>query len=175
MGKEDNLAEEISEVHTAELAAARASKFNDGHYDHYGKGRLDETVSKTQVQIMVGNYSEDAFVESHMPCGDSVLNLNEDVTNGPKIDKNELGQVETQSDRTMRSWTRINRMNVRPSEEFLSTNKLKLGKRKFGDVLEENCKAETMTLNQKRAKVKFGDGMSDSISAGVKDYPCSKP
>ena len=173
MGKEDNPTEEISGVHTAELAAARASKFNDGHYDHYGKGRLDETVSKTQAQIIVGNYSEDAFVESHMPCGDSVLNLNEDLTNGPKIDKNELGQVETQFDRTMRSWTRINRMNVGLS--FLSTNKLKLGKRQLGDVLEENCKAETMTLNQKRAKVKFGDGMSDSISTGVKDYPCSKP
>ena len=86
-----------------------------------------------------------------------------------------MGQVETQSDKTMRSWTRINRMNVGPSEEFLSTNKLKLGKRQLGDVLEENCKAEAMTLNQKCAKVKFGDGMPDSILAGVKDYPCSKP
>ena len=82
MGKKDYPAEEISGVHTAELAAARALKFNDGHYDHYGKGRLEETVSKTQAQIMVGNYSEDAFVESHMPCGDSVLNLNEDLTMG---------------------------------------------------------------------------------------------
>ena len=91
MGKEDNPAEMVSGVHTAEPAAARASTFNDGLYDHYGKGGLDETVSKTQAQIMVGNYFEDTIVESHVPCEDSVLNLNEDLTNGPKIDKNKLG------------------------------------------------------------------------------------
>ena len=67
---------------------------------------------------MVGNYSEDTIVESHVPCEDSVLNLNEDLTNGPKIDKNKLGQAETQSDRTKGSWTRINRMNIGPQKSF---------------------------------------------------------
>ena len=118
MGKEDNPAEMVSGVHTAEPAAARASTFNDGLYDHYGKGRLDGTVSKTQAQIMVGNYSEDTIVESHVPCEDSVLNFNEDLANGPKIDKNKLGQAETQFDRTKRSWTRINRMNIGPQKSF---------------------------------------------------------
>ena len=68
----------------------------------------------------------------------------------------------------------------------MTTNKLKLGKRQLGDALEENCETETMKLNQKRAKMKFGDGMSDSkmkfgdgmsdsISARVEDHPCRKP
>ena len=47
MGKEDNPAKMVSGVHTVESVAARASTFNDDLYDHYGKGRLDGTVSKT--------------------------------------------------------------------------------------------------------------------------------
>ena len=58
-------------------------------------------------------------------------------------------------------------MDFGPSEEISTTNKLKLGKRQIGDVLEENCEARTMTLHQKRARVRFGNGMFDSISARV--------
>nr|POE69975.1 hypothetical protein CFP56_73227 [Quercus suber] len=182
MGKEDNPMEENSGVHTTEPAAARASTLNKSHYAHYGKGRLDGTVSKIRAPITTGIYSEDTLVESHVPSlapcresRDSVLNLNEDLTNGPKIDKNELGQAKTQSDRTKRSWKRINRTDFRPSEEISTTNKLKLGKRQMGDVLEENCEAGTTMLHKKRARVKFGDCMSDSISVGVEDHPCRKP
>lgn len=78
--------------------------------------------------------------------GDSVLKLNEDSTNGPKKNKNGLGQAETQSDRTKRSWMRINRMDFVPLEEISATNKLRLGKRQMGDALEENCETETITL-----------------------------
>ncbi|XP_030930922.1 uncharacterized protein LOC115956765 [Quercus lobata] len=175
LGKEDNPAEMVSEVHTAGPAAARAATAKDGLYDHYGKGGQDGSVTKIQAQITEGNYSEATFVESHVPGMDSVFKPNEESKNGPALDKNELGQAESHTESTKRTWTRINRMNFGPSDEPLITNRIKLGKRPLGDALEEKCETETIQQNQKRAKVKFVDGMDDYISAEVEDHPCRKP
>ena len=87
--------EENTRVLTVEPAAARALMLNDSNFAHYGKGGLYGIVSKIQAQITAGIYSKDSLVTSHepvlAPCGDLVLNLNEDSTNRPKTNKNELG------------------------------------------------------------------------------------
>ena len=95
LGKEDNPVEENTRVLTVEPAVARALMLNDSNFAHYGKGGLYGIVSKIQAQITAGIYSKDSLVTSHVPvlapCGDLVLNLNEDSTNRPKTNKNELG------------------------------------------------------------------------------------
>ena len=132
--------------HAVEMAVAKFVPLNDIHSSHYGKNRKNRIVSQTQAEI-----SSVSLLDDHVPLsmlgGVMVSNSNVDSNNGPKTDNKELGQAETQPDRTKRTWTRINRMEVGLSTGTLTTNITKLGKRQKDEVLEENCEAGIMTLH----------------------------
>ena len=106
-----------------------------------------------------------------VPSGVSVSSSNNDSSNGSKITNIELGQAETQTDSTKRTWTRITRMEVGPLERRLTTHLSKLGNRQMEDALEKNGEAESTSLHLKRSRVSGGHGFSKSISAGEKDHP----
>ena len=83
-----------------------------------------------------------------------------------------LGHMELKPNKLKSTWTRLNRMDVRPLVSADIMLKSTTGKRGLEDVLNPDCIKEAKATYRKRSKGNREDGRANNTSVGVDDHPC---
>nr|POF08695.1 hypothetical protein CFP56_04813 [Quercus suber] len=158
MGRTDVRATESNEVQETAAAVARVKDSSNSQRAQNGRHGCGGNVTEVQEKISEDNATPYSNVEKLMPSftqgGDSEPNLNNEST-VVNTTNSVLGHLESKPNKPKATWTRLNRMEVRPPTSASSVIKPTLGKRNMGDTLDEDYNRETEYTSLKRSKLVY--------------------